>query len=181
MAEKLTPDDARRLNAQKSTGPKTEQGKANSSRNATKHGLHATDIVITSPHLQEDQSVYDELVESLFNELKPKGDFQEHLVHKIAQCIWRHRRAINAEAAIVTNQINSESSLAKHRDKVAEKINIPGVPQRTINWLIARAIPDEDKGPNFHRYEWRLESQLTRTYRLLRLVQLTDQTNSLQK
>ena len=37
---------ANRANAKRSTGPKTEQGKARSRMNAWKHGLTAEDIVI---------------------------------------------------------------------------------------------------------------------------------------
>ena len=38
--------EARRQNAKKSTGPKTEEGKASSSRNAWKHGLHSRNRVL---------------------------------------------------------------------------------------------------------------------------------------
>ena len=37
---------ANRKNAKRSTGPRTEQGKRNSSRNAFKHGVLANDLVI---------------------------------------------------------------------------------------------------------------------------------------
>ena len=37
---------ANRENAKKSTGPRTPEGKANSSKNALKHGLLAEDAVI---------------------------------------------------------------------------------------------------------------------------------------
>jgi hypothetical protein len=40
---------ANRPNAQKSTGPKSPQGKKISSRNATRYGPHAKDVVISSP------------------------------------------------------------------------------------------------------------------------------------
>ncbi len=39
---------ANRRNAQKSTGPRTPQGKAAVSQNAVKHGLLAAHVVITS-------------------------------------------------------------------------------------------------------------------------------------
>ena len=119
---------ANRQNAQKSTGPKTEAGKKKSSQNAISHGLHATDIVINSPHLKESQTDYDRLIESLFDELKPVGVFQEHLVLKIANCIWRYRRAINAETAIVNDQLTA--SYLEPLPILSDDIDSPDQPSR---------------------------------------------------
>ena len=46
---------ASRENAKKSTGPRTPEGKANSSKNALKHGLMAQDAVIPG----EDPAAFD--------------------------------------------------------------------------------------------------------------------------
>ncbi|MCP4542912.1 MAG: hypothetical protein GY832_37815, partial [Chloroflexi bacterium] len=59
---------ANRRNAARSTGPKTEQGKAIASRNAITHGLATPDIVINSPNLTENAQHYDHLLQSLFDE-----------------------------------------------------------------------------------------------------------------
>ena len=45
--------DANRLNARKSTGPKTEQGRANSAANSTRHGLQANPTTIFENHPHE--------------------------------------------------------------------------------------------------------------------------------
>ena len=42
---------ANRRNAKKSTGPRSPEGKAVSSRNAISHGLHACDIILKSRYL----------------------------------------------------------------------------------------------------------------------------------
>ena len=58
---------ANRLNALKSTGPKTPQGKATVSQNALKHGLSARhDVVIT-----DNQADFDLHRDSLLTELAP--------------------------------------------------------------------------------------------------------------
>ncbi len=178
MSNSEIQDEARRQNAQKSTGPKSEEGKKASSQNAIKHGLHATDIVINSPHLQEDQSLYDELVESLFNELKPKGVFQEHLAHKIAQCIWRHKRAINAEAATVYKQITPAEVTFEPTSEVGRYFQQLELAHKDEKYYSARSIPDGDRGLNLLRYEWKLERELYRSYRLLRILQLAEHTES---
>ena len=164
---------ANRQNAQKSlgrrggTGPKTETGKKISSQNAITHGLHATDIVINSPHLKESRTLYDQLVNSLFEELKPTGIFQEHLVLKIANCIWRYRRAINAESATVNDQLTA--SFLAPLPIVSDDIDSPDQPHESTQR--ARSIPYGSMGQVLLRYEWRLDRELYRTYKLLRNMQ----------
>ena len=60
---------ANQTNAQSSTGPRTEEGKARSAQNATKHGLTSRQFVI-APHQREE---FDELQSSLLAELAPQG------------------------------------------------------------------------------------------------------------
>ena len=160
-----------RQNAQKSTGPKTELGKKISSQNAITHGLHATDIVINSPHLKESRTLYDQLVDSLFEELKPIGVFQQHLVLKIANCIWRYRRAINAESATVNDQLTA--SFLAPLPIVSDDIDSPDQPHESTQRARAcvRSIPYGSMGQVLLRYEWRLDRELYRTYKLLRTIQ----------
>lgn len=163
-----------RNNAQKSTGPKTETGKNISSRNSITHGLHATDIVINSPHLKESQTDYDQLIESLFDELKPVGVFQEHLVLKIANCIWRYRRAINAETATVNDQLTA--SYLEPLPVLSDDIDSPDQPGDTA---LSRSIPVGYRGRALLRYEWRLDRELYRTYQLFNHLKLIEKSNSL--
>jgi len=94
--------EANRRNAQKSTGPKTAMGKLISSRNATKHGLYAHDLILDSPALTEHKKVWDKLIESLYDEFSPLSRYEERLIHDIAQNIWLTRRAIDAESKLIT-------------------------------------------------------------------------------
>jgi len=60
---------ANRLNAQKSTGPRTPEGKAAVAQNALKHGLCARrDVVIT-----ESQADFDLHRSALLDELAPQA------------------------------------------------------------------------------------------------------------
>jgi hypothetical protein len=52
-----------------SNGPKTDEGKARSSQNATKHGLRSRDFVV----LPQDQPEFEELRDSLLDEIRPQG------------------------------------------------------------------------------------------------------------
>ncbi|MDD4050342.1 MAG: hypothetical protein PHR28_00405, partial [candidate division Zixibacteria bacterium] len=97
---------ANRANARKSTGPKSVEGKQMVRHNSVTYGLYTKDIIINSPHLKESKEEFDQLLNSLLDEFQPQTGFQLHLVHKIANCLWRSRRAIRAETAVVTRQLD---------------------------------------------------------------------------
>ena len=80
---------ANRLNAQKSTGPKTPQGKAVVAQNALKHGLSARHDVITT----ESQPDFDLHRDSLLAELDPQGPMESILTDRIVSLSWRLKRA----------------------------------------------------------------------------------------
>ncbi|MCX6830123.1 MAG: hypothetical protein NT002_12735 [candidate division Zixibacteria bacterium] len=172
---------ANRANAQKSTGPKTDQGKETVGHNAVKHGIYSADIIINSPRLKEDPAEYEQLLSSLFEELKPQTLLQEHLVRKIVNSLWRSRRLIAAESAQITNQLeqidNKLVFVSGHGfvDNIEDPDNDSISPEdkaRVINNKVgAKSIPTESFNTNILRYEMRLDRQLTRAYTLLRLLQ----------
>jgi len=81
--------NANRLNAQKSTGPRTAEGKAAVAQNAVKHGLSARCDVIRG----EDQKEFEQYREEMFWELNPAGVMQSRLTERIVSLAWRLRRA----------------------------------------------------------------------------------------
>jgi len=80
---------ANRLNAQKSTGPTTPQGKTVVSQNALKHGLSARHDVITT----ESQADFDLHRDALLAELAPIGPMESILADRIVSLSWRLKRA----------------------------------------------------------------------------------------
>jgi hypothetical protein len=80
---------ANRLNAQKSTGPNTPQGKAVVSQNALKHGLSARHDVITT----ESQADFDLHRDALLAELDPISPMESILADRIVSLSWRLKRA----------------------------------------------------------------------------------------
>jgi len=80
---------ANRLNAQKSTGPQTPQGKAVVSQNALKHGLSARHDVITT----ESQADFDLHRDALLAELDPLSPMESILADRIVSLSWRLKRA----------------------------------------------------------------------------------------
>ncbi len=167
---------ANRRNARKSTGPRTPEGKAVASRNAITHGLHACDIILKSPHLTEDRTQYEQLVDSLIDELKPKGILQEHLVLKIANSLWRYRRVINAETARTNRQLESAADDIRRGHLLTifddpNEFDDETAARHKANLVGSKSVPRESFRTSLQYYEMRLDRQLTRAYRLLNHLQ----------
>src|SRR4028118_664800 len=87
---------ANRRNAQRSTGPKTPEGKDAVRLNATKHGLRSQEVLLPG----EDGEALKELDENLRAELQPVGELENLLVDGIVAAHWRLRRLRRVEAGI---------------------------------------------------------------------------------
>lgn len=88
---------ARRANAQKSTSPRTPEGKTVVSLNALKHGFFARDVVnpvLDGPaHTEEFNSILD----ALLDDFQPESARERLLVDEVAACCWRIRRLLRYE------------------------------------------------------------------------------------
>ncbi|MDD5064898.1 MAG: hypothetical protein PHQ35_09120 [Phycisphaerae bacterium] len=80
---------ANRLNSQKSTGPRSIEGKTAVSQNAVKHGLRAESDVITS----ESEADFDLYRQQLLDELNPISPMESILAERIVTLSWRLKRA----------------------------------------------------------------------------------------
>src|SRR5919107_1781467 len=90
--------EANRRNAQKSTGPISDLGKATARFNALKHGMTASTAVL--PY--EDPLSYAELRESLVATYQPANAVEASLVEVIANSYWRMPRARLVETSTMT-------------------------------------------------------------------------------
>jgi hypothetical protein len=80
---------ANQANAVRSTGPRTPEGKAASSRNALKHGVDSETAVIPG----EDPAAYDALAAAYAEEHCPSGATEDFLVSAMFRADWQKRRA----------------------------------------------------------------------------------------
>ena len=101
--------EANRLNAQKSTGPKTPEGRAAVRLNGVKHGLTAETIVLKG----ESESDFKDLLDSLEAEHDPASPTEEALVVQLAMATWRLRRLYHQEAGFYTCQLQSLVGMQK--------------------------------------------------------------------
>jgi hypothetical protein len=77
---------ANRANAQSSPGPRTKQGKSNSSCNALRHGILARKVVLDT---DEQRTEFQELLQSCRTDLVPEGLLEKFLVEEIALVFWK--------------------------------------------------------------------------------------------
>jgi hypothetical protein len=101
---------ANQANAQLSTGPKTEIGKAASSQNSWKHGLTFGVFRVLEG---ESQMRYQDLLEQLLSEYNPATPTEAILVERMAQHHWLRNRAVNYQNHYLeTGDENTASKLS---------------------------------------------------------------------
>jgi len=142
---------ANRLNARKSTGPRTARGKAKSSANALKHGLTAERAVVSG----EDPEEYREFVQGMFDALQPQDAMEAELVGQVASFSWRLRRAACYEARLVGHAV-AQREERKRELKLGDE-----VPALEGDWVIAEAMSEL---PDFFGSVDRHETHLERGY-----------------
>ena len=93
--------EANRRNALKSTGPKTEEGKAQSRRNAVRHGLTAETVIAEL----EDADDYEAFEAAIIADYDATSAVERELVLRLASLLWRLRRATAMETGLFDLQM----------------------------------------------------------------------------
>ena len=117
---------ANRANALKSTGPKTPEGKAESSRNAARYKSLAKSYVLKS----ECSRRFKDFVESFHAEYHPSTPTETALVNFMATAQWRLTRMSNLESAVIDYEYACDS----------ESANLSPPIRATLAWRRASAI-----------------------------------------
>jgi hypothetical protein len=89
--------EANRRNAQRSTGPKTPEGKAKVATNSCTHGLCSRNAVLP----EEDPGDFQTLLDGLRDVFQPANAFEDSNVRELACAEWRLRRALRIETGIL--------------------------------------------------------------------------------
>jgi hypothetical protein len=123
-------------NAQLSTGPTTQGGKAVVATNAVKHGIFTKDLILTSDIGRESEEEYREILNNLETCLCPCNQMESLLVEKIALDFWRLRRTIRFETGSIAQGIKSllkefYSHGIQNNEKIDEEIHLK---QQLIEW-----------------------------------------------
>lgn len=134
--------EAARINGAKSNGPKTEAGKAASSRNAVHYGLNASGVVM----LGEDPDEYQNLLSEFVQMYNPQSFIEFELVNECVAARWRLRRIPVMEKAAW------DAAMERSR-------NTPGDESLTDEQRYTKAVNEVTNGPEMkqvHRHETRL-------------------------
>jgi hypothetical protein len=97
--------EANRRNAAKSTGPTSPEGKAVSSMNALKSGIHAESAIITG----EDPGALAQLTETFYHDHQPQSAMERAILDNIIRDTWLLIRFFRIDAEIIDYQIEDAS------------------------------------------------------------------------
>ena len=100
--------EANRRNAQKSTGPKTPEGKSAVSMNALRHGLRARTVVLPG----EDPTEFHQLCDDLQAEWTPQSRTEQFYVEQMAVSQWKLTRMEVVEVNIFKDD-DTKSQLSR--------------------------------------------------------------------
>ncbi|HEV3166029.1 MAG TPA: hypothetical protein VGZ22_18525 [Isosphaeraceae bacterium] len=155
---------ANRLNAQKSTGPRTPDGKARSRRNALKHGLMGDGTVLPI----EDEALFKERMHGWTCTKRPRGEVEQYLLasavvatvrldrcarNEFADIAKRRRTAIGSWERLQTLQLKKVTvKLARRPAAVVARLESFA---RGCDWLVDEwdVLEQALTGPGF----WTLE------------------------
>jgi hypothetical protein len=100
--------EANRRNAEKSTGPKTEEGKRRSRRNAVRHGLCAETVIEDVEDIED----YKEFESAIIADFDAETAVERELALRLASLLWRIRRATSIGTDLIRLQVEI---LRRHR------------------------------------------------------------------
>ena len=156
-----------RANATKSTGPRSQAGKARSRLNSRKHGLAAKMLIIVGENTDD----FDQLRTGLIDEHDPQSVLECELVERLAGILWRLRRVPFFETAILDAR---RSNVARWPSSYRDEDEALSDEEWFVRSLGAALIEDginNDALGKLARHEATLMNAFTKTLQMLLLLQ----------
>ena len=145
--------EANRRNAQLSTGPRTQEGRARSSLNALRHGITGQVSIMNA----EDRAAHDKFVQELIDSMRPEDPLELQFASLIAEDFWRLQRIRAVE--------NDMLALGNFSDAAAIDVDHP-----EVHASLRRAQTFLDQSKDFERltlYEQRINRAIEKNRRQL--------------
>jgi hypothetical protein len=161
---------ANRLNAQKSTGPRTPDGKAAVAQNAVRHGLLAQKAVIGG----EDPGEFEFYREQMLGELSPAGAMESMLAERVVGLAWRLRRAERIQAEVFDALLFDEETdpVRKLTRSLRGKGTGEGPGASALGRVVVRDFGGSQVLYRLGLYERRIEHSLYKTLNELQRLRL---------
>jgi len=167
--------EANKLNAQKSTGPRSASGKAKSARNSIKHGLRSRtpDILLSG----EDTRQYNRFYKALVTDLDPVGPKETILADRIINFYWKLKRVSRMETSMFyvlsQRRLDTDPKFSQYRFHQLQKGCVPehltdavkDIVRNALGYLAASNFGSHNQGgehslENIQNYESRIERSL---------------------
>jgi len=167
---------ANQQNAQKSTGPQTDEGKAVVSQNAVKHGLFAAEAVISG----ENPADYELYHDNFLAELLPVGMIESMLAERVVSLAWRQRRAErmqNESIDVLIAKIETDPWQQTRRERAAgAQDSRAGGSKLLLGWATKDDFSETRVLDRMMLYERRIENSLHKTINRLKQYQVIRRT-----
>ena len=154
---------ANQKNAQKSTGPRSQQGKAIVAQNALKHGLLAAQTIINTENQQE----FDRHREQILDQFNPEIPMEAILVDRLVNLSWRLRRTTHLQSQTIDALMTPAplSPLTKFtRSMLPKEPDSPdSAPKLPLGRMVIKDFSNSRVLEKLLMYERRLESSLYKT------------------
>jgi hypothetical protein len=137
-----------------STGPRTPEGKAISSRNAIRHGLTSVSPLLPS----EDPAEYNAFQSNIVTQYDPQDAEDTAVVLAYVDTLWRLRRTPVHESRLISIEIFRIQSAAKDDRALAELLS--KLDPESIEVLAIERLSTNRSLLNLHRQEQRLNARL---------------------
>ena len=147
---------ANRANAQKSTGPRTDAGKAASRGNALKHGLAAHTIVpVDTPG--EPAGAYQARLDAWVDDLAPRNVLELAMVQRACRASWKLDRCARYEDAAAAVRQSLRDAPAPHPDtdpesdptgRRSQAARLGGLLMFELGYTKYAEPPDHVRGPD---------------------------------
>ncbi|HDZ26982.1 hypothetical protein LCGC14_1027830 [marine sediment metagenome] len=149
---------ANRKNAEKSTGPLSQEGKKRSSQNALIHGLRSATLIAVDGESEDELTEFRARVSG---ELNASGAIEEELADRIAIQLWRLRRIPAIESAMMGDAVYQENRIASCRGEMTSVGVCLGLDITRSSGFYSTLI----------HYENNLTNLLTKNLRILQEIQ----------
>ena len=148
---------ANRLNARKSTGPRTEEGKSNARFNARRHGLTGQFYCMS----EADEQAYQTFETNLLTDLKPVGYYETQIAISITQDHWRLNRSRATEFNLY----------ARGHDQRADSTDAPTANMHAASTMADTCRDENRVFANIALYETRIHRMIAKNRNELKELQ----------